>query len=69
MREPSAHGYRTQLTEDESWETVTECFYCDKTLVNIRPARECRRCIEVFLDEENNINEALDDNLMNFETF
>mgnify|MGYP006961462321 CR=1 FL=1 len=69
IRDPSAHGYRTQLSPDEHWETITECFKCGKVLMNVCPARNCRKCIEIFLDEEEAVNETLDMNMFSFERF
>lgn len=61
LRNVGAHAFRSYLSEGESFQTVVECFFCDKELMWVRPAHNCRGCIEQFVMAKEYIDEEVND--------
>ena len=69
LRSQRSHGFKSRLSENESFETITQCFRCPRQIMDTKPAGECRRCIEVFLENEIEINDAVSVDILSFEKF
>ena len=69
FRSQRSHGYKSRLSKDESFETISECFRCPRQIMDVKPARDCRRCLEVFLENEEEINNAVSVDILSFEKF
>ena len=61
LKNIESHAFRSYLTEDEGFETVVECFLCNKELTWVRPAKDCRDCVEEFILSKDKIVEEIED--------
>ena len=68
-RTPKSHGFRSKLSQDDPLATVIECSFCDKKLIEVKPAQDCRVCVEIFLNNEEDIDDAVALDVFSIEKF